>query len=170
MIVAAVRSIDPTITAAVIMATASVVGTLVGGWYTFRAARKNTQETKKIEAEKLSTSSWESQVDSWRADVVTLRQQRSEDLAIYESYKRESSQQITELNERLDKVMELREKDRREHRLERETLENRIDALTDWGRQAVRIMEQQGISFPSPPPGMMPDDPNGRPQRSNIED
>lgn len=127
------------VTVAIIMAVASFFGTAIGGWYTFRAARRNAETTREVENDRLSSE----QVKAWREDVQTLRQQRAED-----------SEKIRNLEKRLEEVVQAHERDRTEHRQQRQVLEGRIDALVYWGRAVVRIMREQGMSFPPPPPGV----------------
>jgi uncharacterized membrane protein len=152
---------------AIIMAGLGLLGTIVGGWYTFRAARSNAESTREVERNKIDAASWE----GWREDVETLRRQRKEDTEEYLNHRRDCAEQISKLNDRVETVVAEQERAREADRRKRAELEHRIDALTDWGRQVVVIMEAQGISFPTPPPGMMPSDPNGRPQgNAGFED
>src|SRR5687767_7822303 len=103
------------IVVAIIMGIASVIGTAIGGWYTFRAARKNAQATKEIEQDKLSTTSWEAQVEAWRTDVVELRKQRAEDRQEYNTHKLNCAEQISELSRKLAGVIDAHDRDRREY-------------------------------------------------------
>ena len=150
---------DSAVVVAIVMAGASVVVALVGGGYTFRAARRNAEATREVERDKLSTASWEAQVKSWREDVVTLREQRAKDLAAYELHMRDCSEQIKSLTIRVDNLVRQRTDDERRHRRERLDLERRVDGLTAWGRQVVAVMRERGVPFPTPPPGVVDTDP-----------
>jgi hypothetical protein len=147
------------ITVAIIMAGAGLLGTIIGAWYTFRSARKNAEVTRETERTKIDIASW----DGWREDVERLRRQRKEDSEEHERHKRECAEKIDTLTDRVEILIAKHEKAQREERRKQLQLEGRIDALTDWGRQVVRIMNARGIIFPTPPPGMIPTDPEGFP-------
>jgi uncharacterized membrane protein len=126
---------DGTVVVALVAALSAILVAAVTGWYTFRAARRNTESTREIEDEKLSVE----QVAQWRQDVVTLRQQRSEDAA-------EHRGAVEAMNVRLDRLAD---------RLE--AVERRERILILWAREVVRIMRQHSVVFPAPPPGVVDD-------------
>lgn len=131
---------DGTIVAALVAAIAAILVAGVTGWYTFRAARRNTESTREIEEDKLSVE----QVAQWREDVNTLRRQRAEDAA-------EHRGAVEAMNGRLDRLS---------RRLE--AVERRERVLVQWARDIVTIMRQHSISFPAPPPGVTDTDPGYR--------
>ena len=136
---------------AVIMAVASIVGTAVGGYFVYRLGKRNSEATKAIEQDKLSTSTWDAQVKGWREDVITLRQQRAEDAAEHAAKLEACQEQLRQTNARLEEVVRMHEQDRNEHMERRRQQEQRIDAMVYWGREVVGIMQQHGIEFPAPP-------------------
>lgn len=145
------------VTIAIIMAIASVVGTALGGWYTFRAARRNAEVTRETERDKLGSVAWA----GWREDVETLRRQRKEDADSHEVHKRECREQIAFLSSkvqaqdaRLEEMDRKHDIERDEFRRTRSMLENKVDALVHWGRLVVMIMRTRGVEFPTPPPGV----------------
>lgn len=145
------------ITVAIIMATAGLLGTIVGAWYTFRSARKNAEVTRETERNKLDNESWA----GWREDVNILRRQRKEDRDEYSAHREECDEKIRQLTGRVEDMDKRHAREREAFTRQRVALENRVDALTGWGRRVVNIMRAQGIVFPPPPPGVTDTNPEG---------
>ena len=76
--------VDTTEVVAAIIGGTGLVGTAWTASSAFRAARRTARDTREIETDKLTAASWAEQVKGWRQDVITLRQQRAEDLASFE--------------------------------------------------------------------------------------
>lgn len=131
----------------IILGVLVLVGTLATGWFTYRLGSKTAQETRETEDQKLTTANWVAQIENWRQDVVTLRQQRAEDLAAHEEHRRTCTAQITALTQRVDGLVGQQAEDRRQRRI----LEERNDALVYWGLQVIRIMREKDVAFPPPP-------------------
>jgi septal ring factor EnvC (AmiA/AmiB activator) len=147
---------------AVIMAIASIIGTAVGAYYTFHAARRNAEVTRDVERKKLDNESWA----GWREDAATLRRQRKEDREEYDTHRKDCDEKIRNLTARVEQLGEKQEQERQSFSRQRRVLETRIDALTIWGRHVVTIMKMQGLEFPAPPPGLTDTNPEGVPAQT----
>lgn len=152
-------AMDNTTLTAVVMACSAVAVASITGWYTYRASRRNSEATRAIEHDKLSTDSWERQVKAWRDDVIALRAQRAEDAKIHEEHRRECSRQISELTTQIRDIQRQRDVDEDRHHAERETVTAQLAVLTTWAKTVVVLLTADGITFPPPPPGIQDTDP-----------
>lgn len=134
---------DSAVVVAVVMSSGAALAAVVGGYYTYAAARRNTSATREMERDKLSTSSWEAQVAGWRADVLTLRQLRSEDEARQSAAMRDAQASIRGCMERIESLT---------HRID--VMERYEVAVVRWARAVIRIMQDAHLTFPRPPPGI----------------
>jgi hypothetical protein len=139
---------DSTVLIAIVMSASAVLAAAVTGMYAYRASRKNSEQTRAIEQDKLSTDSWDRQVKAWREDVVALRTQRAEDLRTFEAYKAECTSQVEKLTRQIKDLQRQRDEDEERHRRERQ-------ALIAWVRAVVPIFRESGIPFPPLPPGVL---------------
>lgn len=144
---------------AVVMAVSAAAVAAITGWYSYRAARRNSEATRQVERDKLSTDSWERQVKAWREDVVALRQQRAEDSKIHEEHRKECSRQIGELTTEVRHLQRQRDSDEERHQTERQTVAAQLAVLVTWAKNVVVLLNSAGIAFPPPPPGIQDTDP-----------
>lgn len=148
---------DPTVQ--VLIAVLGVIGTLGGVYvanrFTARTARAAQQTTAEIEAKKFDAASWKDQVDSWRADVKELREQRDADA-------RRFAEQLGRMQGRIDELAATVERQAGEIMRDRQ----HVTALVSWGRQVVALLREAGITFPPPPPGVADTDPGLRRART----
>lgn len=137
----------PALAIAIVAGVGSLAGTLGVGWFTYRSAKQNTQNTRAIEDRKLDETSWEAQVRGWREDVATLREQRAEDRAEHEAHRRECAEQIEEITAevqwlRYDRADQIR-RDRARAMFEADI----VNWIDEWLPRARAL----GLDVPDPP-------------------
>lgn len=144
-----------------IIAVLTFLGLCVGGFFTWRGARKTAEVTRSVArdannlaADKQTVESLTNLVGTLREEVARVDKRAKEDREEHDRHRQECKQEIGELNQRFEAMSQLRDDDRLEYRAEKARLEAQVDGLIKWGRQVVPIMREQGIEFPPPPPGI----------------
>lgn len=151
----------------IIMAVSAVGVPAVGGWYAYRASRRNAEASHDIEQDKLTAESWGRQLQAWREDVVLLRQQRAEDAKEYAAQHKEYTaqhkecvRQIDDLTVQVRKLQRQHDTDEERHRAEQRAMTTQLASMIAWARTVVGLLTAAGIAFPKPPPGVQDTNPN----------
>lgn len=139
---------DTSLLVALVGLATSLGGIIIAQRYTARTARAAQASTAAIETRKLDVTSWQAQVEAWRADVKQLRELRAEDKAEHEAEMARMQERIDGLDTKLRDASRERVRDRAN-----------MDALIAWARVVVGLLRQAELVFPAPPPGVTDTDP-----------
>jgi len=134
--------VDPTVTVALISASGVVfaaVLTLLGVRYTQRQTRAAARRTEALERTRVDAQAFENAKATWRENVADLRD-RVDELAVENDRQRAT---IRELRDRVDELESGQDRDRKH-----------IRDLTAYARALLRILGENGIAYPDPPPGL----------------
>lgn len=131
---------EPSVLTSVIAAIGSVLAVGITGWFGFRGARAAQAQAGSLAAQNRELD----QVKLWRDDVEALRRQRVEDEARHKQEREESARQIEGAHQRITELS---------RRVE--MAERREEALLRWARRIVEQLQDTGIPFPPPPPGVI---------------
>lgn len=133
---------DPTVTVAVISGAGVVLAaifTYAGVRFTQRQSRAAAQATAALERDKVDADAYEAARETWTETVAELRRQVAELREEAETIRRGGR----ELRTRVDELESTRAADRQ-----------KIRDLTDYARTLLRILSENEITYPEPPPAL----------------
>jgi septal ring factor EnvC (AmiA/AmiB activator) len=134
--------VDTTVIVAIISASGVVltaVFTLLGVRYTQRSTRAAARRTEALERTRVDAQAFENAKATWRENVADLRD-RVDELAVENERQRDT---IRGLRIRIEELETGQDRDRAH-----------IRDLTAYARALLRILGENGIAYPDPPPGL----------------
>lgn len=154
--------VDPSVIVAIIALVSSVLGIFIANRYTARTAREAAAKSVLVEQSKLDESRRQSLMDNMQEEIDRIQRMRKEDREEYQRIRAEDraefERRLTETNTKLTAISTEHE----QYRRERTFLQQQVDTLVMWSRAVVRVMRNNNVNYPPPPPGV-DTDPDGFP-------